>query len=232
MVTIIDYGIGNLRSIEKALQQVGAEVLRTDDPKAIAEAERLVLPGVGAFGACIDEIRDRSLEQPILDAIDADVPFLGVCVGMQLLFEVGEEHGEQQGLGVLPGRVVHFNAEAAVTANACVVDDGTAGVVTQPGPDTALKVPHMGWNTLAPTRSSPLLDGIDAGDYVYFVHSYHAAPARADDVLATTTYGHAFPAIVQRGKVFGVQFHPEKSQDVGLQLLRNFAVLGEDAPTA
>ncbi len=225
MVTIIDYGIGNLRSIEKAFQHVGAEVVRTDDPEAIAAAERLVLPGVGAFGACIDEIRDRDLEQPILDAIGAGVPFLGVCVGMQLLFEVGEEHGEQQGLGVLPGRVVHFNAEAAVTENACVVDDGSAGVVTSPAPDTALKVPHMGWNTLEPTRSSPLLDGLDAGDYVYFVHSYHAAPSHADDVLATTTYGHAFPAIVQRGNVFGVQFHPEKSQDVGLQLLRNVAML-------
>lgn len=225
MVTIIDYGIGNLRSIEKAFQQVDADVLRTDDPTAVADAERLVLPGVGAFGACIDEIRARDLEPPIRDAIERGVPFLGVCVGMQLLFEVGEEHGEQQGLGILPGRVVHFNAEAAVTANACVVDDGSAGVVTPPEPGTALKVPHMGWNTLEPTRSSPLLDGIQAGDYVYFVHSYHAAPARSDDVLATTTYGHAFPAIVERGTVFGVQFHPEKSQAVGLRLLRNFAHL-------
>jgi len=225
MVTIIDYGIGNLRSIEKALQQVGVQVLRTDDPHAVLDADRLVLPGVGAFGACIDEIRDRGLEQPILDAIDAGTPLLGVCVGMQLLFEVGEEHGEQQGLGVLPGRVVHFNAEAAITDNACVVDDGSAGVVTQPAADAALKVPHMGWNTLEPTRTSPLLDGIDAGDYVYFVHSFHAAPTHADDVLATTTYGHTFPAIVQRETVFGVQFHPEKSQDVGLQLLRNFAHL-------
>lgn len=225
MVTIIDYGIGNLRSIEKAFEHVGADVLRTDDPQDVTEADRLVLPGVGAFGACIDEIRARDLEQPILDAIDRGVLFLGVCVGMQLLFDVGEEHGEQQGLGVLPGRVVHFNAEAAVTANACITDDGTAGVITQPEPDTALKVPHMGWNTLEPTRSSPLLDGIDAGDYVYFVHSYHAAPTRAEDVLATTTYGHPFPAIVERDNVFGVQFHPEKSQDVGLQLLRNFATL-------
>ncbi len=225
MVTIIDYGIGNLRSIEKALQQVGADVLRTDDPQAVLDAERLVLPGVGAFGACIDEIRDRDLEQPILDAIDARTPLLGVCVGMQLLFDVGEEHGEQQGLGVLPGRVVHFNAEAAVTDNACIVDDGSADVIAQPETDTVLKVPHMGWNTLDPMRPSALLDGIDAGDYVYFVHSFHAAPTRADDVLATTTYGHAFPAIVQRENVFGVQFHPEKSQDVGLQLLRNFAQL-------
>jgi len=196
MVTIIDYGIGNLRSIEKALQQVGAEVLRTDDPQAVRDAERLVLPGVGAFGACIDEIRARDLEPPILDAIDAGTPLLGVCVGMQLLFEVGEEHGVQEGLGVLSGRVVHFNAEAAVADNACITDDAAAGVVTEPETDTALKVPHMGWNTLEPTRPSPLLDGIDAGNYVYFVHSFHAAPTRADDVLATTTYGHAFPSIV------------------------------------
>lgn len=223
MVTIIDYDIGNLRSIEKAFQRIGAEVLRTDDPEDIATAERLVLPGVGAFGACINEIRGRGLERPTLDAIEGETPFLGVCVGMQLLFEIGEEHGKQKGLGLLPGRVVHFNAEAAVTANAGLGDDTVGG--TFPATETTLKVPHMGWNTLEPTRTSPLLDGIDAGDYVYFVHSYHAAPARTADVLATTTYGHAFPAIVERDNVYGVQFHPEKSQDVGLRLLKNFAQL-------
>jgi glutamine amidotransferase len=206
MVTIIDYGIGNLRSIEKALQRVGATVRRTDDPAAVRDAERLVLPGVGAFGACIDEIRDRDLEAPILEAIEAGTPFLGVCVGMQLLFETGHEKGVHEGLGVLPGRVEHFHAAA----------DGSAD---------HLVVPHMGWNALTPRREHPLLEGTGDPAYVYFVHSYHAVAEAPDDVLATTTYGHDFPAVVQRDNVHGVQFHPEKSQAPGLRLLENFATL-------
>lgn len=203
MVTIIDYGIGNLRSIEKAFEQVGAAVLRTNDPETVATASCLVLPGVGAFGACINEIRQRNLENPILEAIDAGTPFLGVCVGMQLLFEEGHEKGVHEGLGVLPGRVVHFHEAAQETSD--------------------LTVPHMGWNTVEPTRSRPLLDGLGEAAYVYFVHSYHALTERNDIVLATTTYGHDFPSVVQREHVFGVQFHPEKSQDAGLRLLENFA---------
>ena len=208
MVTIIDYGIGNLRSIEKAFQAVGTDVLRTDDPDAIATAERLVLPGVGAFGACINEIRSREVEDAIHAAIDRGIPFLGVCVGMQLLFDEGLEHGTHQGLGLLPGQVVHFHRAAN-------------------GEATDLKVPHMGWNVLSPTRSSPLFDGLDEGGepYVYFVHSYHAVAADASDVLATSSYGHAFPAVVQRDNVFGVQFHPEKSQYHGLRILENFTQL-------
>ncbi|NBC87365.1 MAG: imidazole glycerol phosphate synthase subunit HisH [Bacteroidetes bacterium] len=208
MVTIIDYGIGNLRSIEKAFRAVGADVLRTDDPDAIATAERLVLPGVGAFGSCINEIRSREVEDAIHAAIDRGIPFLGVCVGMQLLFDEGLEHGTHQGLGLLPGQVVHFHRAAN-------------------GETTDLKVPHMGWNVLSPTRSSPLFDGLDEGGepYVYFVHSYHAVAADASDVLATSSYGHAFPAVVQRDNVFGVQFHPEKSQYHGLRILENFTQL-------
>jgi glutamine amidotransferase len=206
MITIIDYGIGNLRSIEKAFQEVGAEVRRTDDGQTVRDAERLVLPGVGAFGACIDEIRDRDLETPILEAIDAGTPFLGVCVGMQLLFETGHEKGMHEGLGVLPGRVEHFHDAA----------DGAAD---------DLVVPHMGWNTIEPTRDHPLLDGTGDPAYVYFVHSYHPVADVPDDVLATTTYGHDFPSIVQRDNVHGVQFHPEKSQAAGLRLLENFATL-------
>jgi len=208
MLTIVDYGIGNLRSIEKAFQAVGTDVHRTDDPEAIASADRLVLPGVGAFGACIREIRTREVEEAIRHAIDRGIPFLGVCVGMQLLFDEGLEHGTHHGLGILPGQVVHFHH----TANGSASD---------------LKVPHMGWNVLRPTRDSPLLDGLDeAGEpFVYFVHSYHAVAAEESDVLATSEYGHAFPAIVQRDNVFGVQFHPEKSQYHGLRLLENFAGL-------
>jgi len=217
MVTIIDYGIGNLRSIEKAFEQVGVQVHRTDDTNDVASAERLVLPGVGAFRACIDEIRRRNLEGPIQDAIDRGTPFLGVCVGMQLLFETGHEKGVHEGLGVLPGFVAHFRE----------IDDSSLDGLT---------VPHMGWNAIDPTRESPLLDGLGEAPYVYFVHSYHPVADEPDDVLASTTYGHAFPSIVQRENVFGVQFHPEKSQAAGLGLLENFAALrkseGQESPVA
>jgi glutamine amidotransferase len=223
MTTIIDYDIGNLRSIEKALEHVGAKPVRTDDPQRIADAERLVLPGVGAFGACINEVRARGLEAPIRDAVEAGTPLLGVCVGMQLLFETGEEHGTHDGLGLLEGRVIHFHAETPPPQNGAASEASA-----HEAPD--YKVPHMGWNTTDATRASPLLDGLGATDaddapYFYFVHSYHAAPLHSGDVLATTTYGHAFPAIVQRNNVFGVQFHPEKSQQSGLRLLENFAAL-------
>ena len=213
MITIIDYGIGNLRSIEKAFERVGAEVLRTDDPEALARAERLVLPGVGAFGACINEVRRRGLEAPIHDAVAQGVPFLGVCVGMQLLFDESEEMGRHTGLGVLPGRVVRF-------AGHTVPDGGSPDAEAE-----ALKVPHMGWNTLMPQRPSPLLAGLPETAYFYFVHSYYCAPARPADVLAATDYGKTFAAIVGHGNVFGVQFHPEKSQQNGLRILKNFAAL-------
>jgi glutamine amidotransferase len=213
MVTIIDYGIGNLRSMEKALERVGAEVERTDDADRIRAADRLVLPGVGAFGACIGEIRERDLEPAIHAAIDAGTPFLGVCVGMQLLFEEGLEHGTHAGLGRLPGQVVHFHEAAG-------------------GDAEALKVPHMGWNRLEIEREVPLLDGLTGGAYVYFVHSYHAVPADASDAAAATPYGHRFAAVVARDNVYGVQFHPEKSQGVGLKILDNFARLPHRAAEA
>jgi glutamine amidotransferase len=213
MVTIIDYGIGNLRSLEKAFQQIGVQVLRTDDVQAVRDAERLVLPGVGAFGACIDEIRRRDLEEPILDAIDTGTPFLGVCVGMQLLFETGHEKGVHEGLGVLPGRVEHFHDAANGTAEDLVV-------------------PHMGWNTIEATRNHSLLADLEDPTYVYFVHSYHAVADEPDVVLAKTPYGHDFPSIVQRENVHGVQFHPEKSQSAGLRLLENFATLPAQRSTA
>ncbi|MCH8961467.1 MAG: imidazole glycerol phosphate synthase subunit HisH [Bacteroidetes bacterium] len=223
MITIIDYGIGNLRSIEKAFQHVEAEVLRTDRAEDLARASHLVLPGVGAFGACIDEVRRRRPEQPILDAVDRGVPFLGVCVGMQLLFDVGEERGQHQGLGILPGRVVRFErVHAREAAATCTDEAGDVDIVAE---TQSLKVPHMGWNNVVPRRKAPLLAGIEPGAYFYFVHSYHAVPATPDDVLATTTYGVDFPAIVARNNVFGVQFHPEKSQHNGLRILKNFAQL-------
>ncbi|HET6569003.1 MAG TPA: imidazole glycerol phosphate synthase subunit HisH [Rhodothermales bacterium] len=224
MLTIIDYGIGNLRSIEKAFQAVGVDVLRTDRVADIERAERLVLPGVGAFGACAAEIRRRGLEQPILDAVARGKPFLGVCIGMQLLFEESEEMGRHRGLGILPGRVVKFTGHPV-----------PAGVPTYKGApepseeatdgEKPLKIPHMGWNRIVPEQSSPLLEGIEPGAYFYFVHSYHALPEDTADVIAHSEYGMPFPAIVGRNNVFGVQFHPEKSQKNGLDILRNFSTI-------
>jgi len=229
VITIIDYGIGNLRSIEKAFQHVGVPVLRTDDPADLARADRLVLPGVGAFGACIDEVRRRGLVRPILDAVDRGTPLLGVCVGMQLLFEESVEMGRHQGLGILPGRVVRFQRSYTPepVATGIAKAEASDAFIEEP---RLLKIPHMGWNTILPHRQDPLLEGIEPGAYFYFVHSYHAASVAPEDVLATTTYGLDFPAIVARNKVFGVQFHPEKSQRSGLRVLKNFACMSFDTP--
>ena len=213
-LTLADYGIGNLRSLEKALVHVGATVHRTSDPDAVANAEKLVVPGVGAFGACADALRAHGFEAPIREAVERGVPLLGVCVGMQLLFDASDEMGDHAGLGLLPGRVVRF-APADVDE-----DDGTGALVAR-----RLKVPHVGWTPLYAERDSPILEGIGAGAHVYFVHSYHAAPADSSDVIASADYGCRFPAVVGRNRVFGVQFHPEKSQGVGLRILRNFAHL-------
>jgi imidazole glycerol-phosphate synthase subunit HisH len=205
-LTLVDYGIGNLRSLEKAFEHVGAAVHRTADPDAVRCAERLVVPGVGAFGACMDALRARGLDAPVREAARGGTPLLGVCVGMQMLFEGSDEMGSHDGLGLLPGRVVRF-PEGAQEAGG------------------RLKVPHIGWSPLRPAAPSPLLDGLPAGTHVYFVHSYHAAPAETADVLAWADYGAPFPAVVGRNRTFGVQFHPEKSQDAGLRILRNFAQL-------
>ncbi len=209
MTTIIDYGIGNLRSLAKAFAAAGVAAERTGDPDRIAAAERLVLPGVGAFGACADALAARGLTDAVRERARAGVPLLGVCVGMQLLFEASDERPgadgrPHAGLGLLPGRVVRFDPALADA-------DGRR-----------LKVPHMGWNRLRPTRPHPVLGDAD-GDWVYFVHSYHAAPAEPADVLATVGYGGDVPAVVGRKTVVGVQFHPEKSARAGLAMLRRFA---------
>lgn len=216
MITLVDYGIGNLRSLEKAFQAVGVEVLRTHDADAIRRAERLVVPGVGAFGACVNTVRAMGLETPIKQAVADGVPLLGVCVGMQMLFETSAEMGAHEGLGLLPGSVVRF--PDGMTEDD---EDPQTGTLTQ----RLLKVPHMGWSAVAPTGDAPLFDGLGANPHFYFVHSYHAAPAEASDVIGTAHYGVDFPAVVGRGRVFGAQFHPEKSQHAGLRLLRNFARL-------
>ena len=200
MITLVDIGIGNLRSVQKALEQVGASVTLSDDPGELRQAARIVRPGVGAFGAGMERLRAKGLVDPLRDAAASGAPLLGICLGMQLLFEESEELGRHSGLGILPGRVVRFE------------DDG-------------LKVPHIGWNRLQYRENHPLLHGIASGAYAYFVHSYYCRPDDTSDVIAQTSYGRSFAAIAGRERTFGVQFHPEKSQDVGLRILRNFVTM-------
>lgn len=197
-VVLVDYGAGNIRNVEKALEAVGVSTERTSDPATVAAADVVVMPGVGAFGDMMGALRQRGLVEPIQAAAREGKPLLGICVGLQVLFEVGEEMGEHEGLGIFPGRVRRFEVEG-------------------------LKVPHIGWNEVQPTVPHPLFEGMGAAEYAYFVHSYHAVPEEAALVMATTEYGYAFPSVCGRGNVLGIQFHPEKSQRVGLTMLRNFA---------
>jgi glutamine amidotransferase len=207
MIAILDYGMGNLRSVQKGLERVGATAVVTADPAALDEAQGVVLPGVGAFGDAMANLQTRRLIDPLLRQVAGGKPLLGICLGMQLLFDESEEMGRHRGLGLLPGRVVRFPASAL------------------------LKVPHIGWNQLRIANcelriaKDGLLAGIADGAYAYFVHSYYALPEEPADVLATTEYGLEFASAVGRGTIFGAQFHPEKSQEVGLRLLANFARL-------
>ncbi|MBN1639880.1 MAG: imidazole glycerol phosphate synthase subunit HisH [Anaerolineae bacterium] len=199
-IVIVDYGMGNLRNVQKAFEHIGVEVTLSAHARDLASAAGLVLPGVGAFGDAMRNLNAGSLVEPLRRAVARGTPLLGICLGLQLLFEWSEEMGHHVGLGLLPGSVVRFAHQ--------------------------LKVPHIGWNQLeiAPDRqSNPLLRGIADRSYAYFVHSYYALPADPDCVLATTTYGHPFASIVGHGHVFGAQPHPEKSQETGLRLLRNYA---------
>jgi imidazole glycerol-phosphate synthase subunit HisH len=198
MIAIVDYGIGNLGSAAKAFRHVGAEAVLSGDPAVLRRADTLVLPGDGAFGAAMDELRQRSLLPVLHEAVAQGRTLLGICVGMQLLFEESEEHGSHRGLGLLPGRVRRFRGD--------------------------LPVPHMGWNRLRRRQPHPLLDGIDEGAHVYFVHSYFCE-AKDDVLVASSDYGVDFAAIVGQGHVLGVQFHPEKSQGVGLRMIDNFVRL-------
>lgn len=198
MLAIIDYGSGNLRSVYSALRRLGVEAVVTADPADVRRADALIMPGVGAFGDSMSNLRGRGLEPPIVDAIAAGVPFLGICVGLQLLFEVGEEMGEHRGLGIIPGRVKRFPA--------------------------GLPVPHMGWNQIHQRKPVALWRDLPDDSYAYFVHSYYGAPEDDSVVAATTDYGIDFVSAVARDNLYGIQFHPEKSQDVGERILRNYLV--------
>lgn len=205
--------MGNLRSVQKAFESLGTRATVTASPSTVARAGRLVLPGVGAFGDAMRELRRRRLVAPILARIRAGVPFLGLCLGLQLLFETSEESPAVRGLSVLGGRVRKLPRWS----------EGRGAASTGRGRRPAsLKIPHIGWNQLIPRHGAPLLRGIAPGAYVYFVHSYYAAPDDPAVVAAETTYGRSFPSVVCAGNVSATQFHPEKSQRVGLTMLRNF----------
>lgn len=199
---MIDYGGSNLRSVQKAFAAVGGEVQVTADPAIVRAARKLILPGVGAFGAGIAALRERGLAQVIVEQAESGKPLLGICLGMQLLFDASEEMGAHAGLGLLPGRVVRFN------------DNGATGA--------RLKVPHMGWNQIDHDGRHWLLAGVPAGAYAYFVHSYYCRPGDATLTVAHTDYGAPFTSVAGRDNIYGIQFHPEKSQRVGLRILRNF----------
>ena len=200
MITIINYGLGNLHSVQKAVANVGGEAVVTDIDQEIINAEKVILPGVGAFADGMKGLESRGLVSVVQEVAAQGKPLLGICLGMQLLFEESEEQGRYQGLGLLAGKVVQFK---------------------HPG----VKVPQIGWNQVHVSKSSNLMDGIQDGDYFYFNHGYYCIPADADDVLTMTEYGVNFTSSVERELIIGVQFHPEKSQQRGLQVLKNFVEL-------
>jgi glutamine amidotransferase len=203
MIAIIDYGMGNLRSVQKGFEKVGFEAVVTADPKVVLAADKVVLPGVGAFGDCMRNLEQGGFVEPILKVIQDGRPFLGICVGMQLLLTDSVEFGLHQGLNVIPGHVLRFPEG--------MVENGEE-----------LKVPHMGWNQLTFRRRTPVFAGIEDGTNVYFVHSYYEKPDDEGVVVATSNYGFEFCAAICKDNIVATQFHPEKSQEMGLRILKNF----------
>lgn len=198
MIAIVNYGLGNLHSVKKAVEYVGGDAVVTEDPKSILQADKIILPGVGAFKDGMDGLNKRNLVAPLITASNTGKSILGICLGMQLMFENSEEQGNHTGLGLIKGEVRYF---------------------IQPG----IKVPQIGWNQLQIEQQEiGLLNGIENGDYVYFNHSYYCVPKESSSVIASTDYGISFAASVQKNNLLGVQFHPEKSQTIGLRILKNF----------
>ncbi|MDH4099371.1 MAG: imidazole glycerol phosphate synthase subunit HisH [Nitrospirota bacterium] len=210
MIAIIDYGMGNLRSVQKAFEQVGHDAVITDQHRTIMDASHVVLPGVGAFPDCMANLKERDLLSSLYITFHKGKPFLGICLGLQLLFSESQEHGATGGLNMFRGSVVRFPDNLAELAH-----------------DTknAYKIPHMGWNQVWQTGENPLMAGIPDGSYFYFVHSYFVMPMEFGPVVGTTDYGIQFTSMVKKDNIYGVQFHPEKSQKVGLQVLKNFGDL-------
>lgn len=207
MITIIDYEMGNLRSVEKAFEKLGFEVRVSNNPADLLTTDKVVLPGVGAFKDCINNLRAGGFVEPLLQHVESGKPLLGICVGMQMLFDESEEFGRHEGLGLVPGKVLRFPAG--------MVEGGER-----------LKVPHMGWNSLQLKKPAPILQDTADGSYVYFVHSYYCAADNPDDVAASCRYGDVeFCAAIWRDNLMATQFHPEKSQDIGLQIFKNFGTL-------
>ncbi len=199
MIAIVDYGVGNLRSVQKALESLGQQAAVTSDRTVLDAADGVILPGVGAFGDAMASLRRLGLEGALKENAKSGKPLLGICLGMQLLFSVSEEHGQHVGLGLIPGHVRRLHGD--------------------------FKIPHVGWNSLRLVRRSPLTTGLDGGEMAYFVHSYYVEPMDGGVLVATTDYFRDLPAIVSRDNVHGMQFHPEKSAAAGLHLLGNFAAL-------
>ncbi len=200
-VVIVDYGMGNLRSVQKAFEKVGAKAKITSDPEEVLKAKKVVLPGVGAFGACMENLKKFELVDTIKTVIQSGRPFLGICMGLQVLFDEGEEFGKHKGLGILPGKVVKFKLAKKY------------------------KIPHMGWNRIHKSRRHPVLSEIEENAYFYFVHSYHVIPKDPEIIVTTTNYGKPFVSSVSKNNIFACQFHPEKSQGLGLKMLKAFASL-------
>ncbi len=201
MIVVVDYGMGNLRSVQKGFEKIGCEAVISRDPEQVVKADKLVLPGVGAFPECMKNLKKYELIEPIGEFLACGRPFLGICLGLQLLFAESEEFGRHEGLGVLPGKVVEF------------------------GRDMGLKIPHMGWNQVSFTKEVPIFKGIPTESYFYFVHSFYVLPENREHIAGQSDYGITFPCAVAKDNIFAVQFHPEKSQQNGLRILENFAAL-------
>ncbi len=198
MIAVVDYGMGNLRSVQKAVEKVGFDSVLVDSPEGLEGIEKVVLPGVGAFRDAMQGLRDRGLIDPILRHISEEKPFLGICLGLHVLFTESEEDGPCKGLGVIPGKVVRFRGNG-------------------------LRIPHTGWNQVCFKKDVPITKGIPQDSYMYFVHSYYVCPDDPDEIAAVTEYGGEFPSAICKGNIFATQFHPEKSQANGLALIKNFA---------
>ena len=226
MIAIIDYGMGNLRSVEKAFDKVGLGAVVTDKPEIITNADKIVLPGVGAFKDAIDGLRERNLIEPIKTHIKQNKLFLGICLGLHLLFTRSYEDGEHDGLNIIPGKVVRFKADRLNKNN---TGDHKEEVETFKALSVVnsqkLKIPHMGWNTIQAKKEVPILKGLPVDPYMYFVHSYYVVPDRDEVVAAETEYGVPFVSMISMENIFAMQFHPEKSQHYGLMILKNFGEL-------